>query len=147
MASPRWQSPQTIRRQRLDAAERAFLNIRCAVFTPPLFTRNSRFPSRTLPPPGLRGCNLDATDAKVFMVINTFLLSRHAALAYLWGFSQAGDKVRVRRLIIDGERSTWSEWQRGQVIGYVPMRVYVSHSSDYFLGLTSYSFLVGQFCA
>ncbi|KAF7360483.1 hypothetical protein MVEN_00779000 [Mycena venus] len=101
-----WQSPQTTRRLRHDAAERAFLNIRKAVFTPPLLTRNSRFPSRTLPPPGLRGCNLDATDTKTFAV---------------------GDSVRVRRLNIDGAKPSWSEWQRGQVVSYVPMRVFIGN--------------------
>ncbi|KAJ6588741.1 hypothetical protein B0H19DRAFT_1100920 [Mycena capillaripes] len=106
MSGHRWQSTQTARRLRLDAAERAFLNIRHPVFTAPLFSRNSRFPSRTLPPPGLRACNLDATDAKIFM---------------------AGDKVRVRRLKVDGELCSWSEWQRGQVVSYLPMRCYIGN--------------------
>lgn len=64
----RWESAQTVRRRRLDAAERAFLDARHGHFTPALFTHLSRFPSRTLPPPGVRACNLDATDSKVFMV-------------------------------------------------------------------------------
>ncbi|KAJ7037930.1 hypothetical protein C8F04DRAFT_1256445 [Mycena alexandri] len=98
-------SPAT-RRRRHAAADRAFLNLRQGVFVPPLFSRNSRFPSRHLPPPGLRACNLDATEAKVF---------------------ERGDEVRVRRLNIDGQRSSWSEWQNGQVVKYVPMRVYVGN--------------------
>ncbi|KAJ7754537.1 hypothetical protein B0H16DRAFT_1542679 [Mycena metata] len=98
-------SPVT-RRQRHAAADRAFLNLRQGVFVPPLFSRNSRFPSRHLPPPGLRACNLDATDAKVFV---------------------PGDEVRVRRLNIDSHRSSWSEWQTGRVLQYVPMRVYIGN--------------------
>ncbi|KAF8190425.1 hypothetical protein K438DRAFT_1971287 [Mycena galopus ATCC 62051] len=105
----RWEGPKTTKKRprSKEAADLTFLNIRHAVFTPPPFTRNSRFPSRTLPPLGVRGCNLDATDAKVFKV---------------------GDSVRVRRLNIDGEKSSWSSgWQCGKVLSYVPMRGYIGN--------------------
>lgn len=81
--------PQTTKRLWLDAvdSERAFLNIRHAIFTPPLFSRNSRFPSRSLPPPGLRGCNLDAVDAKVFKASPLAGLRHNTLFLYSGDFS------------------------------------------------------------
>ncbi|KAJ7869145.1 hypothetical protein B0H14DRAFT_2727920 [Mycena olivaceomarginata] len=119
--------PQTTKRLRLNAvdSERAFLNIRHAIFTPPLFSRNSRFPSRSLPPPGLRGCNLDAVDTKVFKV---------------------GDRVRVRRLNIGEEQSSWSEWQRGEVVSYIPMRVYLGNFGHAYCVRVQYVQFLGEIC-
>ncbi|KAK7044570.1 hypothetical protein R3P38DRAFT_3176818 [Favolaschia claudopus] len=72
-------------------------------YTPLLFTRASRFPSRTLPLPGVRACNLDAGDTQVF---------------------RARQKVRVRRFTLgkDDDAPGWSDWEEGQVVGYVPFR-------------------------
>ncbi|KAJ6475804.1 hypothetical protein C8R47DRAFT_1142493 [Mycena vitilis] len=100
MSCPRWHSSQSTRRLRLDAVQRAFLN------HSRLFTPNSCFSSRTLPPPGLRACNLDGAAPPAF---------------------KRGDPVRVRRLNVDGERASLSEWQRGEVVGYVPMRCYIGN--------------------
>ncbi|KAJ6612687.1 hypothetical protein B0H10DRAFT_285438 [Mycena sp. CBHHK59/15] len=117
-ARPRWESVQTVRRRRLEAAERAFQSTRRGEFTPALFSRLSRFPSRTLPPPGVRACNLDAVDAAVFMV---------------------GDMVRVRRFTLGADRAAWTEWQRGQVLLYLPMRA--------FLGNFGHAYVVRAVCA
>ncbi|KAJ7185478.1 hypothetical protein C8R46DRAFT_1025513 [Mycena filopes] len=103
---PRPSSSAATQRRRHKVAERAFLNLRRGALIPALFSRNSRFPSRHLPPLGLRACNLDATDAQIF---------------------KFGQPVRVRRLKIDGDRSSWSEWLPGKVLAYVPMRVYIGN--------------------
>ncbi|KAJ6495309.1 hypothetical protein C8R45DRAFT_166830 [Mycena sanguinolenta] len=71
---------------------------------PPLLTPTSCFPSRTLPPLGVRASHLDTPGARVFKV---------------------GDKVRVRLLNISGPKEhSWSKWARGRVVRYKPMRTY-----------------------
>ncbi|KAJ7078079.1 hypothetical protein C8R44DRAFT_896062 [Mycena epipterygia] len=132
----RWESAQTVRRRRLDAAERAFLDARHGRSTPALFTHLSRFPSRTLPPPGVRACNLDATDSKVFMI---------------------GDMVRVRRFKVGPERPSWTGWQRGQVLLYLPMRSFLGNFGHaYYVRVVSqsgkaaieqYVQFIGEICA
>ncbi|KAJ7240490.1 hypothetical protein C8J57DRAFT_1727051 [Mycena rebaudengoi] len=114
---PRWESAQTVRRRRHEAAERAFQSARRGELTPALFTRLSRFPTRTLPPLGVRACNLDAGDPTVFTI---------------------GDMVRVRRFKLGQERSSWTEWQRGQVLLYLPMRA--------FLGNFGHAYVVRAVC-
>ncbi|KAJ7742685.1 hypothetical protein DFH07DRAFT_964392 [Mycena maculata] len=104
----KWVDPQASRRRRLAAAERAFLTARRI---PPLFTHASRFPTRELPPLGLRPCNLDGTDATLLM---------------------PGEKVRVRRFICDAKAS-WTEWQPGRVVQHLPMRAFIGNFGHAYL--------------
>ncbi|KAJ7461809.1 hypothetical protein B0H11DRAFT_116361 [Mycena galericulata] len=104
----RWESTQASRRRRLAAAERAFLDARRPGpgWVPPLLTHVSRFPSRTLPPPGVRACNLDATDDTIFL---------------------PGQRVRVRRFTCAIAPARWTEWQPGTVWQYLPMRSFIGN--------------------
>ncbi|KAJ7668321.1 hypothetical protein B0H17DRAFT_221789 [Mycena rosella] len=105
---PRWESAQTIRRQRIQAAERAFLDARRGRFAPGLFTHTSLFGTLNLPPPGAKASNLDASagDFRAFMI---------------------GDKVRVRRFNFAGKRPCWTAWKWGQVMLYLPMRSFAGN--------------------
>ncbi|KAJ7485552.1 hypothetical protein FB451DRAFT_1230244 [Mycena latifolia] len=104
---PRWESAQTIRRRRIQAAERAVLDAHAGRLASGLFTHTSLFGTRTLPPPGSRAYHLDANDYRTFMI---------------------GDRVRVRRFkFTDEKRSHWTEWQWGQVMFHIPMRSFAGN--------------------
>lgn len=65
---PRWESAQTIRRYRIQAAERAFEDARLGRLAPGLLTHTSLFGTRTLAPPGAKALNMDDSDYRTFMV-------------------------------------------------------------------------------